>query len=116
MTCIECGDEIEFRWVEEHNTELRRRRMCFIDAFWAEMVEKDAARDNAITTDKYWHFVVGDEEALPKRGPGRGFDGRRVRVHFRDGRQVESTNLWSQGEIPDHWRNRFAPNATLEWT
>jgi hypothetical protein len=41
----------------------------------------------------------------------RGFAGRRFVIRFHDGRIVETTNLWSNGIIPEHFRDRLLDNA-----
>jgi hypothetical protein len=90
--------------------------MCFTDAFWAEHSER--SDDRQIITEEYGHFSLGDEDAYPKRGPGRGFDGAKFRITFNDGRVVWTTNLWSQGTVPEHWHDRFTSNAEVisEWS
>lgn len=113
VTCIECDTVEELRWVEDRNQELRRRQMCFIDTFWAELLEADKRHLFAVVTDDYVHYWIGDEDASPKRGPGRGFDGRRFRVSFKDGRVLWTTNLWHQGTIPENWQDRYIPNAEV---
>jgi hypothetical protein len=116
VTCVECGKVEELRWVESRNDDLKRRQMCFTDAFWAEHREEDD--EYAIVTDDFTHYQIGDEDYPIKRGPGRGFDGTKFRVQFYDGREVWTTNLWGQGTVPEHWRGRFTPNAEVvsEWT
>jgi len=116
VTCVECGKVERLRWVESRNDELRRRQTCFTDTFWAEHSERTDKR--RIVTPDFVHYSLGDEDALPKRGVGRGFDGSKFRVTYTDGRVVWTTNLWYQGSVPEHWRGRFTPNAEVvsDWT
>lgn len=106
MKCIECAETVEFRWVEEVNEDLRRRQMCFLDAFWAKQLEQPGG----VVTESFSHYRIGAEDA---RG-FRGFDGRRFFVEFFDGSEVETTNLWGQATVPERWRDRFVPNAKVE--
>ena len=41
----------------------------------------------------------------------RGFGGRHFRIIFRDGRTVDTKNLFHQGEIPEKFKTRLADNA-----
>lgn len=57
-------------------------------------------------------YGIGDEK------PGtpssmRGFAGRRFDIEFFDGRKVTSHNLWSQGPIPERFRDRLKDNAAF---
>lgn len=54
------------------------------------------------------HFLIEPESS---DFPMRGFGGGRFLIHFKDGRLVETTNLWSQGKIPEELRKRIPDNA-----
>lgn len=41
----------------------------------------------------------------------RGFNGDRFNIKFSDGRLATTTNLWSQGTIPERFRERLPDNA-----
>lgn len=75
--------------------------------FWREKIaikdEPTTARING------WHYQIGDES--PSYAPTRGFGGERHTIRFRDGREVVTTNLWTQGEIPAYLRNELPDNA-----
>lgn len=43
------------------------------------------------------------------RGHGGGWYG----IRFFDGREVESTNLWEQGEIPEEYKDELPDNAVF---
>lgn len=58
------------------------------------------------------HFQIAEELPLRDRSYG-GFGGRRHVIRFNDGREVVTTNLWTQGHIPAQFRNRFPENATF---
>jgi hypothetical protein len=85
--------------------------LCFHCAFWTERATLDQGNPNAVVADGK-HYIIGDEK--PSYRGGRGFAGAHFRIFFFDGRVVDSTNLWMQGEIPE-WGRAFMPdNARLE--
>jgi hypothetical protein len=56
------------------------------------------------------HYMVGDEKAGPFM---RGFGGSKFHITFNDGRQVTTTNLWCQGDIPKALRDKLPDNAVF---
>ena len=56
------------------------------------------------------HYTMGSEN---KTVSIRGFGGRKWVIKFNDGREVISTNLWDQGRIPEHFRERLPDNAVF---
>lgn len=65
---------------------------CFHEDFWNNTLDEDAV----IVNGKCYH--IGDEDS---RSSFRGFDGMKYTIKFNDGRVVETTNLWYQGEVPE---------------
>ena len=58
-----------------------------------------------------WHHVLGDEQAEPR---WRGNYGRPYAFRMlEDGRTVETTDLWDQGEIPPQFRDALPDNAEV---
>jgi hypothetical protein len=91
-----------------------REGVCFGCAFWLVKTRDTWTKDpSTVRTEKYQHYHIGDEKA---DGPKdwRGHAGHPFRITFNDGRVVETTNLWAQGEIPEHFRDRLPPNAKVE--
>lgn len=74
--------------------------------FWLDIV---ASRERYIIAAGHC-YAVGNEAT---RGM-RGFGGRRWRIWFFDGSQVGTSNLWSQGEVPDRFRRLLPDNAVVE--
>lgn len=105
--CSRCG-EWETRGLGDDKT------LCFTCGFWREKCKpeiKDSHR--SLRTPDGQHYWVGDE-GMPseKRYIGsRGHAGRLFRIKFDDGRYVMSTNLWSQGLIPNDFREELPPNG-----
>ena len=110
ITCVECG-KIAFPY--QTSGEMQRRmideRLCFNCCFWTEWMcrqnEPETARING------WHYRIGKE--MPPTYPSHllGSAGRRFAIVFPDGRVVVTHNLWCQGQIPEHFRERLPDNA-----
>lgn len=105
MICEICGKEIEKSFYS--NATLCSDE-CFSKHYWLRFVakknDKDVVRCNGT------HYVIGDEDS---RSCFRGFDGKRFKICFFDGRVVETTNLWCQGDIPEEFREELKDNAVI---
>jgi hypothetical protein len=80
---------------------------CFDCSFWLKKInlpEEDEAR--LVIVDGQ-HYRLG----LNNSAPFRGFGGRKFTVLFHDGRIVETSCLWHQGEIPEEFRKWLPDNA-----
>lgn len=74
-----------------------KEELCFHCNFWQEKVDiKD--RDDVARIDGY-HYIVGRETEKYNKG----HSGREFLIRFFDGREVRTTNLWSQGKIPERF-------------
>ena len=105
--CYECGKREECYWNEETNKTLIKYQLCFNCNFWREKVlMKDKPK---VVRIKGSHYTIGAEEA--PTGMFRGFGGRVFKILFDDGREVTTTNLWHQGIIPEHFKERLPDNA-----
>jgi hypothetical protein len=89
---------------------------AFLVSFWEEKVAWRKAGD--VTPDGRpviraggFHHILGDERAEPA---WRGNCGRRYAFEMLDdGRTVETTDLWDQGEIPPQFRDALPDNAEV---
>jgi len=109
--CAECGETVDGLEVDgDLALMMAAHNLCFQCAFWAEKV---AIRDRAdVVRAGGQHYMIG--EATPDMKPRhKGYGGERFEVRFFDGRVVETDNLWHQGTIPSHFRDRLPDNATL---
>lgn len=109
--CCECGGKIALTFYDDVKRLLIEHCMCFSCNFWRKYMErKDDGK--CIRADGK-HYIAGNqtERTEPKY---RGFGGDRWRISFFDGRVVETVDLWHQGTIPDHFRERMPDNAKLE--
>ena len=103
--CVECGKTETRRWRKSFEEELKRRSLCFHCCFWHRLI--DVVDDpRSVRVDGKHHFI-GREDAKGFRGCA----GARYTIEFHDGRRVETTNLWNQGEIPERFRDRLPDNA-----
>ena len=104
VTCRECGNTSTE--TSGDLTRLAAEQLCFTCDFWLGYV---ARRDEAnVVRLGGRHYILGDENASPTM---RGSYGRRHLIRFSDGRTAETGNLWHQGTIPDHFRDRLPDNA-----
>lgn len=88
-TCVYCGKTDCFEcnyWLDQRNT------------------------PGGLVTKEYVHYRMGPEKSSIK-----GHGGQKFKItHLESMLVVYTTNLWHQGEIPVHLRNKFIPNATVE--
>ena len=100
--CRECGAREIGSWLGEDS--LKERGLCFSCGFWDDLLRiKD--EPTTVRADGK-HYVVGEPN---ERWPG--FGGSRFVISFNDGREVETCNLWSQGDIPTRFKDRMPDNA-----
>ena len=105
--CAECGKSHSGDWMDDVAEELISRGVCFQCNFWLEKVE--IAKQEKAVRIKGRHYIIGLED--PQVRMFRGSGGTKFTVSFFDGRVVETTNLWHQGQIPEHFRERLPDNA-----
>ena len=105
--CTECGKHESGDWMEDVAKDLIRRGVCFSCNFWLEKVDMVGKKKVARINGK--HYMIGREDAPSLMF--RGFGGTKFTVRFFDGRVVETTNLWHQGTVPEHFKERLPDNA-----
>lgn len=107
LRCQSCG---ELKDVHSHTQMLTECGKCWDCYFWSEKVGwiTDPHYADRVARIDGHHYVISPEDG--NRGM-RGFGGQRFVIAFNDGRQVTTTNLWHQGEMPAFWRERLPDNA-----
>jgi hypothetical protein len=106
-TCTECGKQETGSWIGSCGKRLKELGYCFHCDFWLGYTRQ---RDNfRVARIDGVHYYVGKEENCDKRW--KGFGGRRFKIRFHDGREVETDNLWCQGGIPAEFKDRLPDNA-----
>jgi len=104
--CKECGKKVlekDLHYMD--NDRLIKEKLCFTCDFWMKKV-KTIKDPNWVRVNNESYYI-GDET---EKG-FRGFDSRKFIIKFNNGKIIETTNLWHQGEIPQHFRKRLFNNA-----
>ena len=103
MNCIICNKEIE---KSRFSHKIICGDKCFKIDFWNDKVKvKDDPRTARISGR---HYHISEENS---RSPFKGFGGCKSVIKFFDGREVITTNLWHNGEIPESHRGLLPDNA-----
>ena len=103
MNCIICNKEIE---ESEFTNAILCSSECFHVNYWNEMIEiKDNPRIARINKNQYY---IGEETS---NKTFRGFSERKYIIRFYNGREIVSTNLWYNGEIPESHQELLPDNA-----
>ena len=84
-----------------------------INNYWTELLARDAKRPNhSVAIIDGHHYIIEDENSSDQF---RGFGGDKFTITFKDGKVVNTTNLWYQGEIPEECRHLYPDNADFDW-
>lgn len=105
--CRECGKtDNPKRWIG--GEKIAATGLCFYCKHWDDLLNIKDRHD--VVRIKGSHYMVGSA-----RSPHRynGFGGSRFKIRFNDGREVETVDLWSQGQIADHFKERMPDNAVF---
>ena len=101
--CVICGKEIER---SQYTNKVICSSECYEVDFWNDMLLiKDDP--NTVRIDGT-HYIIGYEK---QDGGFRGFCGRKFKIEFFDGRIIDTTNLWYQGEIKEGYKELLPDNA-----
>lgn len=115
VNCQWCGKNEELHWYEAVNEYLIETGLCFDCGFWLGYIlcaDTDYTKDGQrIARINHQHYVICPDN--PRPGLGSGYGGRKITLRFLDGTEVTTRNLWSQGEIPELFRDQLPDNA--EW-
>ena len=108
MECRYCGKPVDLKYSDSLNQKLRDSETCYSCDYWLEWSRH--THNSAVARIDGRHYRIGREDA-PIPPEARGFGGSKFTIRFFDGRVVETTNLWTQGEIPIRFRGRLPDNA-----
>ena len=104
--CVECGATISYNFSRGITRKMKEQRVCFNCHFWLKLVaEKD---EIGIARIDHEHYYVGKAESWHGF---KGLGGRKFIIKWKDGRRIVTNNLWCQGIIPEHFRDRLPDNA-----
>lgn len=111
VKCKRCGKEFENFWGKD----LEEAQMCFHCKFWTDLLEEDKQRDpHEWCVINGTHYIIGDENQEGSSA-SRGFGGSKFHIIFDDGYEVDTTNLWCQGDIDEDFIKYFPNNAKFDW-
>ena len=106
FNCKICGKIEHAGYIKDTKERLIANSLCFDCDFWDGYIKRKD--EPSIVRVGGCHYCIADENADKYM---RGFSGRRFDVKFFDGRDVTTTNLWCQGDIPERFRGQLADNA-----
>ena len=100
-TCPCCGLE----YIKDLPADAYFYDCCEDCSFWLEKLYlPDYAKKQVIVDGT--HYTLGNSSI-------RGFAGAKFKIKFFDGRVIKTSNLWSQGKIPEHFRSTLPDNAVF---
>jgi len=108
--CIKCGNVLEDDNVYDYTSigfeEIKGH--CFTCNFWSNQVKLHKEEPNKRFIINGTSYSVGPEDA----GRMRGFGGCPFSIKLKDsGKVVETTNMWCQGEVSEHFRSELPDTA-----
>lgn len=106
VECRLCGKSQEACYCEPTKTNMVERSLCFTCLFWQGYVKRKDDPSRVRIDGK--HYVVAPEHGNEFF---RGFGGSLFRIRLADGTVINTTNLWHQGTIPEHFRSQLQNNA-----
>jgi hypothetical protein len=106
MNCKECDSIVTLIYSKLTNEKMEEKQLCFSCNFWQEFVEYDRPEPRYIIEGE--HYIVLPEEP---RTSLRGYGGKKFTIETDNGSILFTTNLWHQGTVPEHFRDRLPNNA-----
>lgn len=105
VTCEECGKRQETCYGKTLNGLMQRLSLCFDCLFWFQRVE-EKDQPTSVRIQGRHYIIHADDASKP-----HGFGGNLMTIEFFDGHIVETRNLWTQGIIPEKYRDKLPDNA-----
>lgn len=105
LYCRECGHRINLNYIEDERRHLIEKGVCFRCHHWMRFVNN---RNSIVIDGK--HYIAGTQR---KPDQWNGFGGTWFHIRMNDGAEIHTCDLWFQGEIPEHFRERIPNNATF---
>lgn len=112
FTCEICGKKYETpRYFDEYKNVCGAD--CFTKKYWQEIIN-----------EKEYHPIINGvcyylniDKPIEETTYGfLGFDGRRFKIKFNDGRIIETNNLWHNGDVPEWCRKDLPDNAEFVYS
>lgn len=106
--CRECGKtDNPGNWIG--GEKIAASGLCFRCKHWDDLLKIKDRSD--VVRVKGVHYMIGHAKT-PHRW--NGFGGHRFKIKFHDGREAETVDLWCQGDIAEHFKDRMPDNAVFE--
>ena len=100
--CKNCGKLEWTRYIDNDG-------LCVNCYFWSKH-ESAKNSPQSVRVNGYQYFIGGEIDCnLHFKGHG----GKLFTILFEDGRMVKTTNLWYNGQIPDHFKSQLPNNAVF---
>lgn len=104
--CVECGNIFGASWDKITNERIISAGVCFTCDFWRGYAAKTGdAKSIRINNEHYW---LGK---ATKPGDANGYGGSWFTIKRDTGEEIKTCDLWHQGTIPEHFRQRIPNNA-----
>lgn len=101
--CIICDNFIRIAY--QSNEKLIKNQMCFSCNLWYE--RSLCIKENNMIVNGKWYSVNKDESTFFK-----GFGGAKF-IFIKNGKLIESNNVWFGGDIPKIWLPKILDNANM---
>jgi hypothetical protein len=106
--CCECGQVFGTHYDKGLSNRLVANKTCFTCDFWRGHVHNASnPKSLRIEGQHYWLGAGGGDSRW------RGHGGREFTIRRLSGELVVTTDLWHQGIIPPHFRERLPDNAAF---
>jgi hypothetical protein len=105
--CIECGSVVQSNYLEPSGSEIKKYNICFSCNHWRQKVERYSNKDQVVIDGDCYYIK-------PNKDPDcgfSGFGGQLFHIKKDNGEIIHTNNMWHNGEIPSHFRDRLKDNA-----
>lgn len=108
--CTICGETLEEKGTYDYEgigvEEVEG--YCFTCNFWANQVKVHKEEPNRRFMINGMSYSIGPEDA----GVMRGYGGCKFTILYK-GEVIETTNMWCQGQVPEHFKAELPNTAEL---
>jgi hypothetical protein len=112
FNCQICGEIENLTYTEERQRQLAHHRICFSCNFWVERFWFHLTDPQSVICNR--EAYMARDTPLERRF--RGYGGRKFTFYMLDGRTIVSTDVWHQGEVPEHFSHLLPDNAIMgDW-
>ena len=105
MVCEICGKEIE---KSKYSNGIICSSECFDEHFWLSVIREFIDMPETFAIIDGWCYRIEDENVAECC---KGFYGNKHIIKYNDGKTITTTNLWTNGEIPNKYRIVLKNNA-----